>query len=81
MASEGSNKKNLAWQYAHLENPQNINRFKCSFCGKNSNGGVYRVKRHLAGGYRNVTVCPKYRPEVREEIKEYMAKKIKIKIK
>ncbi|RWR73913.1 hypothetical protein CKAN_00222200 [Cinnamomum micranthum f. kanehirae] len=75
--SEGSSRKDPAWQYAHLENPQNINRFKCNFCGKISNGGVYRVKQHLAGGFRNITACPKCPAEVREEIREYMTKKKK----
>ncbi|RWR76250.1 hypothetical protein CKAN_00468400 [Cinnamomum micranthum f. kanehirae] len=75
--SEGSIRKDPAWQYAHLENPQNINRFKCNFCGKISNGGVYRVKQHLAGGFRNITACPKCPAEVREEIREYMTKKKK----
>ncbi|RWR74425.1 hypothetical protein CKAN_00275200 [Cinnamomum micranthum f. kanehirae] len=75
--SEGSSRKDPAWQYAHLENPQNINRFKCNYCGKISNGGVYRVKQHLAGGFRNVTACPKCPAEVREEIREYMTKKKK----
>ena len=73
--TEGSNRKDPAWQYANLENPQNNNRFKCNFCGKISNGGVYRVKQHLAGGFRNITACPKCPTEVREEIREYMTKK------
>ena len=73
--SEGSNKKDPAWQYAHLENPQYNNRFKCNFCGKISNEGVYRVKQHLARVYRNVSVCPKCPAKVREEIREYMIKK------
>ncbi|RWR88531.1 hypothetical protein CKAN_01754600 [Cinnamomum micranthum f. kanehirae] len=69
MSSEGSNKKDPAWQYAHLKNPQNNKRFKYNFCGKISNGGVYRVKQHLAEGYRNGTACPKCPTEVREEIR------------
>eukprot|EP00268_Persea_americana_P017614 TRINITY_DN18501_c0_g1_i8.p1 TRINITY_DN18501_c0_g1~~TRINITY_DN18501_c0_g1_i8.p1 ORF type:complete len:113 (+),score=26.34 TRINITY_DN18501_c0_g1_i8:176-514(+) len=73
--TEGSNKKDPAWQYAHLENPQNNNRFKWNFCGKISNGGVYWVKQHLVGGFRNITTCPKCPAEVREEIREYMTKK------
>ncbi|RWR73351.1 hypothetical protein CKAN_00162400 [Cinnamomum micranthum f. kanehirae] len=75
MSTEGSSRKDQAWQYAHLENPQNNNRFKCNFCGKISNGSVYWVKQHLAGGFRNITACPKCPAEVREEIREYMTKK------
>ncbi|GMP76061.1 hypothetical protein CsSME_00032900 [Camellia sinensis var. sinensis] len=73
MTSE-SNRKDPAWQYAHLVEENNLNKFECNFCGKVSNGGVYRVKQHLAGGYRNVTACPKC-PHVREEIREFMSKK------
>lgn len=73
-SSEG-NKKDPAWKYAHLVNPQNPNKFKCNFCGKESSGGVYRVKQHLAGNYTSVITCPKCPAHVREEIREYMAKK------
>ncbi|RWR90850.1 hypothetical protein CKAN_01997200 [Cinnamomum micranthum f. kanehirae] len=53
---EGSSRKDPAWKYAHLENPQNNNRFKCNFCGKISNGEdedddvevIERGKRPLA---------------------------------
>lgn len=74
MTSE-SNRKDPAWQYAHLVEENNLNKFECNFCGKVSNGGVYRVKQHLAGGYRNVTACPKCPSHVREEIREFMSKK------
>ncbi|XP_028093255.1 general transcription factor IIF subunit 1-like [Camellia sinensis] len=74
MASE-STRKDPAWKYAHQLDPKNPNQFKCNFCGKVSNGGVYRVKQHLVGGSRNVTVCQKCPLDVREEIKEYMGNK------
>ncbi|XP_028101977.1 uncharacterized protein LOC114301249 [Camellia sinensis] len=73
--TSGSNRKDPAWQYAHLVEENNLNKFECNFCGKVSNGGVYRVKQHLAGGYRNVTACPKCPSHVREEIREFMSKK------
>ncbi|GMP40516.1 hypothetical protein CsSME_00010938 [Camellia sinensis var. sinensis] len=74
MTSE-SNRKDPVWQYAHLVEEINLNKFECNFCGKVSNGGVYQVKQHLAGGYRNVTACPKCPTHVREEIREFMSKK------
>ncbi|XP_028110596.1 uncharacterized protein LOC114309095 [Camellia sinensis] len=74
MASE-STRKDLAWKYAHQLDPKNPNQFKCNFCGKVSNGKVYRVKQHLVGGSRNVTACQKCPPDVREEIKVYMGNK------
>ncbi|XP_028108499.1 uncharacterized protein LOC114307307 [Camellia sinensis] len=69
-----SNRKDPAWQYAHLVEENNLYKFECNFCGKVSNGGVYRVKQHLVGGYRNVTACPKCPAHVREEIREFMSK-------
>ncbi|XP_028082295.1 uncharacterized protein LOC114283626 [Camellia sinensis] len=74
MTSE-SNKKDSAWQYAHLVKENNLNKFECNFCGKVSNGGVYRVKQHLAGGFKNVTACSKCPAHVREETREFMSKK------
>lgn len=44
------------------------------FCDKITSGGIYRGK-HIVGGYRNSTRCPKFRDHVCEEIKEYMEKK------
>ncbi|GMP32948.1 hypothetical protein CsSME_00006478 [Camellia sinensis var. sinensis] len=68
-------KKNLAWKYATMVNPENLSKFKCNFCGKEMNGGVYRVKQHLVGGYRNVIKCPKCLTEVSNEVADYVAKK------
>ncbi|TYK04958.1 hypothetical protein E5676_scaffold143G001770 [Cucumis melo var. makuwa] len=42
-------------------------------------GGVYRLKQHLVGGYRNATACRKCPDHVKEEIKDYMSKKKEIK--
>ncbi|KAK6120461.1 hypothetical protein DH2020_045798 [Rehmannia glutinosa] len=39
-------------------------------------GGIYRAKQHIVGGFRNVKVCPKCPDHVRELIKDYMTKKI-----
>ena len=39
------------------------------------------MKKHLVGGYRNVTVCKKCSDYVKEEIKEYMSKKKEIRTK
>ncbi|XP_058003663.1 uncharacterized protein LOC110645316 [Hevea brasiliensis] len=39
-------------------------------------GGIYRAKQHLAGGHRNVTMCKRCPAHVREEIQDYMLKKV-----
>lgn len=68
-------RKDPAWKYASLLNPDNKNDMKCNFCGKISKGGVYRAKQHLVGGFRNVTGCVKCPPVVHKEIKNFMLKK------
>ena len=37
----------------------NKNNFYCNFCGVRTLGGVFRLKEHLAGGYRNTLRCKK----------------------
>ena len=72
-------KKDLAWKYVCLADPdkKNKNDITCNFCQVITKGGIYRAKQHLAGGYRNSKACKKCPPAVREEIKEYMSRKIK----
>ena len=40
----------------------NRDKLECLFCHKILNGGA---KKHLVGGDRNVTVCPKCPPHVK----------------
>ncbi|XP_059659240.1 uncharacterized protein LOC132306061 [Cornus florida] len=66
--------KDPAWNYCHLQNPQDRNA-TCNFCEKVMKGGIYRAKQHIVGGYRNVQACKKCPEHVKEEIREYMSKK------
>ncbi|XP_073305730.1 uncharacterized protein [Primulina huaijiensis] len=68
-------RKDLAWNYATLEDPKHTNKVKCNFCGKTTNGGIYRHKQHLVGGNRNTKTCSKCPEHVKEEISSYMSKK------
>ncbi|XP_028085221.1 uncharacterized protein LOC114286269 [Camellia sinensis] len=79
MTTPESGKKDPAWKYATMVNPENLSKFKCNFCGKEMNGGVFRVKQHLVGGYRNVIKCPRCPTEVSNEVADYMAKKKQLK--
>ncbi|XP_052170572.1 uncharacterized protein LOC127786893 isoform X2 [Diospyros lotus] len=74
--SSSSGRKDPTWKYNTLPDPKDINCLKCNFCGKITKGGVYRAKQHLVGGYRNAKVCPKCPSHVKEEIREYMSKKL-----
>ena len=37
----------------------NKNNFYCNFCGVRTTGRVFRIKQHLAGGYRYTIGCKK----------------------
>ncbi|KAK9715805.1 hypothetical protein RND81_06G190600 [Saponaria officinalis] len=58
-----------------VADPSNKNNFTCKFCKKVCKGGVYRLKQHLVGGFRNVTQCMECPEHVKEEIRNYMLKK------
>ena len=69
-----TSKIDLAWDYFEVD-PNDRNTTTCKFCHKVTKGGIFWVKQHLVGGFRNTKVCPKYPPSVKQEIGEYMQKK------
>ncbi|XP_020090213.1 uncharacterized protein LOC109711517 isoform X2 [Ananas comosus] len=75
MDSEAS-KRDPAWKYVHLVDQKNKNDLACNFCQKVTKGGIYRAKQHIVGGFRNAKACSRCPPHVREEIKDFMIKKI-----
>lgn len=48
-------------------------KVKCKYCARETSGGVYRLKQHLAGGYPVVAKCKKCPVEVREHMKKCLA--------
>ena len=54
-------------------------RLRCNFCGKETTGGVFRMKEHLVGGKRNATSCLKVPEDVRKEVVEFWDVKKKAK--
>nr|DAD18909.1 TPA_asm: hypothetical protein HUJ06_020372 [Nelumbo nucifera] len=73
--TQESNRKDPGWKYCYLQDPKNTNTGTCKFCGKVTNGGIYRAKDHLIAGRRNVKVCTKCPKEVKEKILAYMHRK------
>ncbi|XP_057809030.1 uncharacterized protein LOC131023504 [Salvia miltiorrhiza] len=61
-------------------NPSNKIAWTCHFCGKVTNGGSYRMKQHLVGGFRNTKKCLKAPEHVRTEVNAYMIKKATSKV-
>ncbi|VFQ79370.1 unnamed protein product [Cuscuta campestris] len=46
------------WKYGVWPNMNNKNLVECTLCHKQINGGIGRFKRHLVGGFGDVTKCP-----------------------
>ena len=74
--STAGNRKHLAWKYVCLANPNSTNDLICNFCEKNTEGGIYRGKQHIVGGFHNTKSCAKCPPHIKEEIKEFAEKKL-----
>ncbi|XP_071735719.1 uncharacterized protein [Rutidosis leptorrhynchoides] len=49
----------VGWKYAYLANANNLQRVKCTLCGKEMSGGIHRLKEHIAGVRGNVQPCSK----------------------
>ena len=77
-AAESSDTLDPARKYGNPQ-PDNRNNFLCTFCGKLTKGGAYRMKQHLVGGFRNVTKCARCPEHVREEVQAFMIKKAQAK--
>ena len=43
-------------------------------------GGINWIKQHLAGGFGDITICPKTTTEIRKEMLEYILSKKKKKV-
>lgn len=43
-------------------------------------GGIKRIKQHLAGGFGDITICPKTTTELRRQMLEYILSKKKKKV-
>ena len=83
VASSQSLKRNsddMAWEFAMLCDPNDLQRVKCKLCGKEMSGGVNRMKQHIAQIRGSVTSCMVATPEQQARCKEafHDAKKKKV---
>ncbi|GKE94513.1 hypothetical protein Tco_1579368 [Tanacetum coccineum] len=69
-----SDPKDPARVYA-VQDPRNRNNFKCNFCFKVTKGGAFRLKKHLVGGFKDVTDCPSCPEHVKTIVREFMINK------
>lgn len=59
----------VGWEFAELINANNLRQVKCKLCGKELNGGINRLKYHIAGITGNVKACPRSTPLDKEKCK------------
>ncbi|CAH1433739.1 unnamed protein product [Lactuca virosa] len=62
-----------------VQDPTIKNNFTCNFYGQVVKGGVFRLKHHMVGGYKDVKKCPNCPGHVQEEVKAYLEKKQNLK--
>nr|KAJ0213313.1 hypothetical protein LSAT_V11C400196650 [Lactuca sativa] len=58
----GAHKRNsndVGWEYGVIPDKSNMDRLKCTLCGKVFGGGIFRMKQHIAHMTGNVSSCPK----------------------
>ncbi|XP_071687298.1 uncharacterized protein [Rutidosis leptorrhynchoides] len=49
----------VGWDYAILTDKNNLQKVKCTLCGKVMSGGIHRLKQHVAQVTGNVASCSK----------------------
>ena len=74
-AVASSARRDPAWKYNFLADPNDKNAVTCKFCLKVSKGGIYRAKQHQIGGYKNVADCRKCPVNVKEELRNLQNEK------
>ncbi|CAI9299539.1 unnamed protein product [Lactuca saligna] len=53
------NSNDIAWEFAICPDPTNLDKLKCTLCGKVYSGGASRMKQHIAHVKGNVAPCQK----------------------
>ncbi|KAI3975136.1 hypothetical protein MKX01_038464 [Papaver californicum] len=59
------------WDYGQpLVNDRNS--VKCDLCGMITRAGIFRHKKHLLGGFKDVTLCTNVTKEIQDRIRKFM---------
>ncbi|XP_026415957.1 uncharacterized protein LOC113311334 [Papaver somniferum] len=59
------------WDYGQpLVNDRNS--VKCDLCGVITRAGIFRHKKHLLGGFKDVTLCTNVTKEIQDRIRKFM---------
>ena len=60
------NLDDVGWEYGVLVDANNKDKVKCKFCDKVMQGGIYRLKQHVAREGKNAMKCKARTPEALE---------------
>lgn len=71
------NSKDIGWRYGYWPDLNKRQLIACSLCGNQLNGGITRLKQHLAGGYGDVKKCDKTTTLIMREMHDALAAKRK----
>ncbi|KAL6526239.1 hypothetical protein OROMI_029879 [Orobanche minor] len=76
MSSSGnSSKKDIGWKYCYQNEGEKSVR--CKFCHHQSNGGVTRLKQHLAQTHKGVAPYDNVKKEIRDALEKTKVQKMK----
>ncbi|XP_066353938.1 uncharacterized protein [Miscanthus floridulus] len=64
------NSDDVGWEYGFLVDPNNKDKVECKFCGHRSQGGIHRLKEHVANVGTNAKKCRKSTDEAKEKCKK-----------
>ena len=59
----------VGWEYGSLVDVSNKNKVKCMLCNLVINGGVYRLKKHVAHVGNDVTKCKESSQDAKDKCK------------
>jgi hypothetical protein len=62
--------KDAGWEYGNLVDASNKNKVKCMLCNLVVNGGVFRLKKHVAHVGNDVAKCKKSSQEAKDKCKK-----------
>uniref|UniRef100_K3Y297 HAT C-terminal dimerisation domain-containing protein n=1 Tax=Setaria italica TaxID=4555 RepID=K3Y297_SETIT len=71
------NSDDVGWEYGFLVDPNNKDKVECKFYGHRSQGGVHRLKEHVANVGTNAKKCKKSTQEAKDK-KKVVARELEL---
>jgi hypothetical protein len=61
------NSDDVGWEYGVLVDAKNKDKVRCKFCNHQSQGGIHRLKEHVANVGKNAKKCKKSTQEAKDK--------------